>query len=254
MGKVIKWVSILVLLAALLIAGGLFYLASNLGTLITRAVNEHSERVVGVPMQVGKVDISLLDGRASLSNFNIPNPAGFSSANSFELKQVIVQLDLESLRSDVIVIENITVNGAAVLAEELNSRINLKVLKDNLKQGGDGASASQTTEATQSELPKIAIAYFEFSDASARVTSGHFAEQQVAIPSVVLENIGTAKDGITLDNAADAIFQPLLARIIEEVQRQALNQSINKAVEKEIDKVFKDGKTSDAVKGLLKKF
>jgi len=252
MSKAIKWVFIALLLIVLLIVGSVIYVAGNLGAIITRAVNEHSEQIVGVPMRVGDVDISLLEGRASLTNFVIPNPPGFSAANSFELNKVVVQLDLQSLRSDVIVIDNITVNGAAVLAEEVNSRINLKVLKDNLKQGGDSTAANSTSSEPGTQ-PKIAIAYFEFSEASTRVVSSHFDEQQLAIPTVVLENIGTEQDGITLENAADAILQPLLARIIEEVQRKALKQTINKAVEKELDKVIKDSKASGTIKGFLNK-
>lgn len=254
MAKLVKWLFIVVGILALLFALAVFFIASNLGSIIKQGVNDYSKDVVGVSMTVSNVDVNLLAGQASLSDFVIANPTGFSNNNSFELKNVALVLDLKSLQDEVIVIEKIVIGGASILAEQIDTRINLKVLKDELSHHTASTSSSnkevKVSEAGESsELPKIAISYFEFSDAGAKVVSSHFSDQQVNIPTITLNNIGSKTQGLTLNNAANAILQPLMARILEEVQQQALKGSVDKLIKKELEKNDVSGK----LKGLLNK-
>lgn len=254
MSKLLKGLMIVMLLLIVIAAVGLFVVASNLGSIIKSGVNDYGPQVLGVPVSLSSADISLLDGKASLGGLAIANPDGFSDGNAFELETINLALDLASLQKPVIVIDSISIAGATINAEQVGSTTNLQVLKNRISKASSGGSSSSSSQSEQSSPTKIAIANFEFIDASASVTSQQLGEQSVEIPSVRLQNIGTPEQGITPESAAQAIMQPLMKTVIAEVQKQALDQVVDKEIDRALDKALGDkaGKYKDKIKGLFK--
>lgn len=257
MPKVIKWLLYLLVFVLLLAAIALFVLANNLGKIIKTGINDYGPELLGVPLTLGSASVSLLDGKASLGDLRIANPQGFSSNNAFELKHIDLALDIQSLQNPVIVIDRIAINGAAVNAEQIGSKINLQVLQNKMSQASSGSapsSGSSSSDQDKSTLPKIAIAKFEFTDATASVKSDTLGEESVAIPSISLENIGTPENGLTPDSAAQAVMQPLMKKVIAEVKKQALDKVVDREIDKALDKALGDkaGQYKDKLKGLFK--
>lgn len=257
MPKVIKWLLYLLVFVLLLAAIALFVIANNLGKIIKTGINDYGPELLGVPLTLGSASVSLLDGKASLGDLRIANPQGFSSNNAFELKHIDLALDIQSLQNPVIVIDRIAINGAAVNAEQIGSKINLQVLQNKMSQASSGSapsSGSSRSDQDKSTLPKIAIAKFEFTDATASVKSDTLGEESVAIPSISLENIGTPENGLTPDSAAQAVMQPLMKKVIAEVKKQALDKVVDREIDKALDKALGDkaGQYKDKLKGLFK--
>lgn len=257
MAKLFKGLLITVVMLLIIVAIGLFFVANNLGSIIKTGVNDHGAELIGVPVALGSADINLFEGRASLGNLMVANPAGFSAANAFEIKRIDVQLNLESLLEPVIVIDRIGIDGAVVNAEQKGTQTNLQVLKnkiDRATKSANSSSASNQSDDGKTD-PKIAIGLFEFNNASASVKSDRFGDKTVDIPSVSLNKIGTPENGLTPAAAAQAILQPLMKKVIAEVQRKALNDAVDKEIDKALDKALGDkaGKYKDKLKGLFGK-
>lgn len=242
--KVVAKISVAVILIVL-IAAVLFVM--NAGKIIERGINDYGPELSGLPLSVDAVTLDVFQGQASLRGFRIRNPQGFSDADAFTLHHIAVALDVQSLRNPVVVIDEIVIDGASVLVEQRGRAVNLQKIKDRLdaKARSSSGSAPVTTAGDDRPLPAVAIGRVVFANASARVTGDNVDDQKVSIPTVTLDNIGSAEKGIQLDQAAQAILQPLLQRVIAVVQREALD----KVVRKEIDKAL----GSDKFKGFLDK-
>lgn len=254
MAKLFKILFGLVGLLLLLAIIALFVIANNLGGIIKTGINDFGPDILGVPVSVDAVNVSLLGGTVRVSNLHVANPSGFSSSNIFELDEISLAVDLESLRREVIVIDSVVIDGAAVSAEQVGRNINLQVLANNLDSGsnssGGGASASDTSEPV-----KIAIARFAFTNAEVAVSSDRLGDADIEMPDIALQDIGTAESGLTVDAATRAIMKPLMKRVIDELKKQALNKAVDKNIDKALDKALGDkaGEVKSLLKGLLKR-
>ncbi|MBT6580049.1 MAG: hypothetical protein HOO01_07220 [Cellvibrionales bacterium] len=250
MAKIIKGLLGLIGLLVVIAVIAAVVVANNLGGIIKSGINDHGVAVVGVPVSVSDVAINFLDGSASISDLHVGNPEGFSQGNAFELKRIDVELDLMSLTKPVVIINRITIDGAQVFAEQVGTTTNLQVIKDKMASGtsSDPEPASVESEASSS-APNIAIALFEFTEAKAVVKSQQFGEESVTVPNIVLQEIGTPEEGVTIESAAQSLMQPLMKKVISEIQKQVLDEQVDKALKKALGD--KAGQYKEAIKGLF---
>lgn len=249
MAKIVKGLLGLIGLLVIIAVIAIVVVANNLGGIIKSGINDHGASVVGVPVSVSDVAINFLDGSASISDLHVGNPEGFSQSNAFELKRIDVELDLMSLTQPVVIIKRISIDGAQVFAEQLGTTTNLQVIKN--KMASDAASESVAAESTDavSSTPNIAIALFEFTEAKAMVKTQQFGEESVDVPNIVLQDIGTPEEGVTIKSAAQSLMQPLMKKVIAEIQQQVLDDQIDKALKKALGD--KAGQYKEALKGLF---
>jgi hypothetical protein len=110
------------------IAVGLFvllFLAVVLGVLIlfnlNRVVKAGIERgggiVLGVPVTVEDVDVSLFSGRAELTNLVMGSPEGYESEQMLKLERCYLEMKFRSLLSDEIVIDTVELEKPDIMYE-----------------------------------------------------------------------------------------------------------------------------------------
>ena len=63
-----------------LIGGGVFLLFSNLDKIVETSIETAGTNTMGSQVEVGSVAMDLIGGTASIYDFSIANPAGFSNA------------------------------------------------------------------------------------------------------------------------------------------------------------------------------
>ena len=109
--KVVLW--IVVVLAVLLGAAVLF-----LDRVILHGFNTAAPVVLGVEASLGEAQVKLLRGYVSLKELHIGNPEGFKTDGLFDLGEVMVDVDMNTIGADPIVIERVLVKGAKVTYEQ----------------------------------------------------------------------------------------------------------------------------------------
>lgn len=117
------------LVLALLLGAGLYYLVSNLDSIVQRSIETAGTDTLGTDVRVDAVAIDLSAGSATLSGFSIANPDGFSNQDMVRFDELSVTLDLGSLRSDVIRITSIRSVNPYVLYELQGTRSNIDAVR-----------------------------------------------------------------------------------------------------------------------------
>ena len=83
----------------LLVAGGAFYMYSNLDHWIKVAIEKYGTAATQTAVKLDSVKLSLADGQGSLSGLSIDNPQGFSgNVKAFYLGNIQVKVDVNSIR------------------------------------------------------------------------------------------------------------------------------------------------------------
>lgn len=224
-----------------LIAGGIYFLASNLNGIVAGIIREQGSAATGTSVAVEGVDIKLTEATASLSGLSVANPRGFSG-DALGLGSFSVQLDPGSLTSDTIVIKSLVVDGASINVLQQGTQNNLKVLLDNLKSTQGSAPAPDNASASSKRL---IVERFTLSGARASVSIPELNEErEVELPSIVVRDVGKATNGATAAEVAEQLLTPVLQAAMQSATAQAVKDRARDKVEKAVGGMLK-GITGD---------
>lgn len=232
--KAAKIAGVVLLVIILGTAGLIFYTLSNLDNLVQSAVERFGSDVTQTEVTLENVDIDLRNGRAQLSNFVINNPAGYTSEYAFALDDIILQIVPSSVgasQDDIVVIEEIRVDGASIIAELQGLRnSNLQELAANVKGSLPDEDVDQPKPEAPTDYtgPNFRVQRFEFSNANISLVSEQISDRTIDMPSVSARNLG-GESGLPPRELAAALMNEVLAQAVSAVRAE-----VEKAARREV--------------------
>lgn len=188
---------------AVAVAVGLRYGAGRLDGVVASTIERYGSAATGTDVEVGGVELALTSGRVDLTGLTVANPRGYDTDFAVRIGHALVALDIASLAGDVPVIEELTLDGALINAEQRERALNLT----DLQRNAAGASGD-----VDSEPGRIVIRRFTVKDARVVLTSEYLSEpEELKLRDVVVTDIGAATGGATYPQAAQAMLEPVLA-------------------------------------------
>jgi hypothetical protein len=251
-----KTIALVLVLLIAVIAGGVYYVLTNLDSLVKQAIEKYGSQATHTAVRVHDVNIQLKQASAAVSGLTIANPKGFSMPYAFSLDQIATRLDIKAMSKQHIVIDNVRIQAPQVFYEiNAERKGNLNLLKDNLG-GGTKAKAAKPAQKDKTGQPIISIRKFEFADAvlHAKVVPLKDKEYNLKLPTFQLSNLSGTPEQISrqvlnqlIDRARDEIRKKGLDAELEKVRTQAkqklesekakLKQKADTRVEEEKEKM-----------------
>lgn len=246
--KLVKVGLAVVVLIAIFVAISVFYVASNLNDLVKQAVEQVGSDTLKTAVTLDAADINLTEARATLSGLKIANPEPFTQPYIFEMGDIVVDLELESLADKVVDIKEIRIDAAKVVAEQKGLKTNVQALLDNLESSAQAPADKPSDESSSAPDIRIKIQSFKFLDSSTSLVSEEWGDRDVNVPDVLLSNIGGAK-GLPPEALAQAIIKPIIQQLKDAVKKRLEDLVEEKAKEKAKEKL---GEKEDELKEKLK--
>ena len=220
--KALKLVAIPVLALAAIAVVLAYFLLSNLDDIIKRVVEDVGSQVTGTDVTLESAHLDLQTGRGSLSGLMIANPpaSGYTSAYAFQLDNIVLGVDLESLSGPVIVVTEVTVDGARLIAEQKGEKTNLTELLDNIEASSkkiDTESGQSEDEAATSDV-RLMLEKFAFINTSATFITEELGEKSLQLPDVHRSNIGDKETGLTPDQVANELLHTVIKQVTRAVR------------------------------------
>lgn len=104
-------------------------------TIIKNTVTGVGSWLTGVEISLENFETSLSRGELKINNLQIANPNGYDKSHLLQLDSFYLNIDVPSLLTDNIVIEEIDVNGMRLIAEfKRNGKFNAVELTENIQQ------------------------------------------------------------------------------------------------------------------------
>jgi len=226
---------------AIVIGLSLNYLASNLDSIVATVIEKSGSRATGVKVSVDSVAIHLEEGKATIKGLKIGNPPGFESDYALLVDLASLDLDVESLGSDVVIIDSIIIDSPSVNYEQQINGSNLQNILDNL--AGDSRSGGESGDTGNSV--KIIIEQFDFTNASTTASAPALDKvETIRIRDVRLQGIGRKTSGVTAAEAAEEILTPIIRQSVRAaagVTGDQFKQDLLKAAEDAIRRRTKKG-------------
>jgi hypothetical protein len=141
-------IAIILLALIALLAVGLF----NLGPLVTQAINIYGPRLTKTDVRVSNVDISLLSGTATLSDFILGSPKGYTPPETLKVRSIYLGVDERSFLRDTVVIDRVEVFHPEIFYEKRGGTDNLKAILDGMRSGQKKGEPSSSSKAQGKRL------------------------------------------------------------------------------------------------------
>lgn len=237
-----KTLLIIVVLVILAIAGGLYYMFTNLDMLVKQAIEKYGSQATQTAVRVDSVRIKLAEGSAAIGGLTVANPDRFSMPHAFVLGEIATRIDIKALTEEKIVIDEVRVLAPQVFYEvNADKQGNLNVLKDNLGIGAKPAAGTKPGKADAKPLT-LTIRKFVFADAAllAKVVPLNNKEYKLTLPTLQLAN---------LSGTPEQISRQVLDQLIDHA-RKTIKE---KGIDAELDKLKAEAREKlDAEKAGLK--
>ena len=153
-----------------------------------------------------------------MNNLEIGNPSGFAGPPSMRIGRIALALDPSQISSQLVVIKTLAIEGAEVAIIAKGTDTNVQTLMKNL-EAGDSAPAESESEAA---AMKMIIDTFSFTNAKATLSSDLVGEKTVTIPDIQLTGIGRESSGVTAQQAAKQLLNPILKAATDAAVREGL--------------------------------
>ncbi|MCE2510449.1 MAG: hypothetical protein J4G10_05665 [Alphaproteobacteria bacterium] len=217
--------------ALAILIGAVVYIGSSLDSIVEKGIEKYGSRILQARVAIGSVEISPQSGKGSLRGIFIGNPAGFEAESAFELDEVTIGINVESVMENPVIIKEIRVI-APKLTYELNEQgvSNLDALQRNIeaftgasggKSGGESKDAGAKGEAGR----KLVIEKLSIQKGTVRVEAPVLKEMtEVSLPPIEFTDIGKEGSGTAPDKVAAKVLDTITRQVVTATAGLGLEQ------------------------------
>lgn len=222
-----KKVAIVLLVLAAAVGGGLWWLSGNIDGLIKNAIENYGSAMTQARVSVGAVNIAPADGKGTIGDLAIGNPAGFKTAHALKVGRIDVEIDIASVAKDVIVIRNIAIVAPDVIYEKGEAMTNFDAIQKNIGAYLGPADGKK-------EGKKLIVDLLTVRGAKAEASAAFMGGKTVGVPlpDITLKNLGRAKGGITGGELGQEVAGALKAKLSGAVSFDRLMKSTGETLDK----------------------
>jgi hypothetical protein len=237
-----KKIILFILLALVLIlAGTVLYVLTNLNSIVKAAIEKYGSQATKTAVRVSSVKIKLKNGEGAVLGLKVANPSGFSFPSIITLDNIAVRIEVNSVTSTPVVIDNILISGPEVYYEMKESgTTNVDVLKKNLTSSGSPTEEKPQKSSKGKEI-KLTVRKLVFEKGKVHVRIAKLADKPytVELPRLELTDIGK-HGGATpaeiaritasalAEETAKAVARTQGERVLRKGAEDLLNKYINK--------------------------
>lgn len=205
-----------IVLLLLVVAGGLYYLYSNMDRLAKQQIEISGTEAMGTAVTVDEVVIDLPTGSASIRGLRVANPEGYSAGSMLGFAELNLVLDITNLSRHRIGIQSIVARNPHVLYEMQGNVSNLDVIHSRLA----GGNPSAETSVNSADDILLDITRINIQEIGATLSSPLLsAPVEVSLGDIILLDLSGTPDQI-----AQQIMGPVMAQLSNNAARALLSK------------------------------
>ncbi len=177
----------------------------SIGSVVKAAVEKIGSDLTQTTVRLNDAQISLTDGRGSLHGLHMTNPSGFEDTDAFAFELIAVQVDLTTITSDVVVIDEIIVEKPRIRYEIGQKGTNIDTIRGNVE-----SQQSAGTSSDDGPGRSFIIKNLYLRDGTVSVAATGLFDEQLAVPLPDIHLTDVGQDGAGA-SPGDIVEQTLAA-------------------------------------------
>ncbi len=209
---------------ALLVAGLVLFVGSNLDSLVKTTIEKYGTAATKAETTLQSVTLSPSEGTATLRGLKLANPQGFSSPSAIEVGEIFVKIDPKSLiGTGPIVIHEIAMAAPRVTYEATaDGKSNMQAIQRNVQSFSGKVAETEKGKTTPSNAPKeerkLIIEKFSLKDGQIKLSHELLKGKDLAavkLPDMNITNIGKNNGGAEPGAVAKLLLGQLSTNVID---------------------------------------
>jgi len=202
---------------------GALILSVSVDGMVKSNIESTTSQMLETSVEVNDVAISILDGSGNIAGVTIHNPEVFSDNPAVKLQQISMKVNLYSLLSDTVIVEEIHIQKPNLYYEQKASGSNLNALTDKLSDSPSSGTS-------------LIVDYLLVENGRIRLTAEIGEENTVRgdFSKIEIEGIGRSGNN-TMEQTIKQILEPILKEAVEEAIKQGLMEKAEEAIEGLLD-------------------
>lgn len=223
-------------IVVVLIVAGVVYLASNLGSIIEKAIETLGPEMTGVSVKVSKVSVSLTDGRGEIDGLVVGNPKGYKERHAFQLGSIVLALDPATVAKEVVVIRELTIEAPDMVYEKGEGGSNVEAIQRHVddyvkthfggRQPADKAKTGEAAQATRFIVEKLQIR-----NGKVRIAGVVGKDATVALPPLSMHDVGKSRGGVTGGELGSIVVKQMTSAMASAAARALAQGAADRAKE-----------------------
>ncbi len=223
---------------AVVVLVGVYLLIGNLDKILKSAIEGVGSELLGVPVTVAEVQLDLKSGMGQINGMRIANPDGFQAVNAFQIDTIRLAVDIRSLTSQPVVINELNIKSPVVeLEAKADGSTNLQRLLDNIQKNSAKADEKAAEEhpstegheqATKKEPVKLSFKKLAITGVTVNAVVPEQDPVRVVLPDTVKENVGVT-EGLTPAQVGGVIIGDIVVQSLEAALQKKLSEKIEEA-------------------------
>lgn len=200
---------LLIALLLVIIAGAGFAFI-QLGSIIETGIKTAGPSTLHVGVDVGKVEISPLSGKVSVSQLSLGQPEGFGEGPLMKVGEFKMKLEPKSLMSNHVIIDTLEIDSPLFDVRRLNGKTNFEALQEGIEipaaTGAPAAAGEEVTLTIRSltvKAPRILAKTDDFLN----------LDEDIQLADFALSNLGTDEKGLAPSEIARHLMDTLQPQI-----------------------------------------
>ena len=213
--KALKIIGIIIVV--LIIA--LFAIILNLGKIVKTGINTVVPQVTKCEAHVDDVNFNVFGGKFEIKNLVIKNPEGYKTDHAFALGHIFVNVNMGSLMSDVIEIDQVLIDAPEITYEVGLGNSNLNTILENVNSSLPSSDEEKKEEKEEKKEggKKVVVNLVKVTNGkigvSAKIAGG--MEAPIVLPDIEIKDLGKKEGGISMVQAAAVTLKTTLLSIFD---------------------------------------
>ncbi len=194
----------------LLLIAGIGFVFFQLGPIVEKGIKTAGPSTLHVGVNVGKVEISPLSGKVSVSELSLGQPTGFGDGPLVEVGEFKMKLEPQSLMSNHVIVDTIEIVSPLFDVRRLNGKTNFEALQEGIDipatAGAPAAAGEEVTLTIRSltvKAPRIKAKTDDFLN----------LDEDIQLADFTLTNLGTDEKGLAPSEVARHVMDTLQPQI-----------------------------------------
>lgn len=191
---------------------GFLVITLSIDSIVKSNIEQAGSQMAGTRVTVDNVSISPFSGEGTIRGFRVENPEGYSTDHALIVDDFFIKLNIFTLFSDVINVEEIRLTGPAIYVEQTLTGNNLRTILNNLNEAADAEPGTHGS---------LAIDYFLMEGGSADLYTevGGERSARVEVSSIELRDLSE-------EHAAEEAVRQIADQIIQQALQAAAQSGV----------------------------
>lgn len=199
----------------IILAAAIVFFADSIGK---NYAQEYAKNLLKTPVTISQFNSNLLNKNLNIDFIKVQNPPNFKNKNALSLNHF--SLKVGDIDNNLIVIDEIKLDGLEFILEQNSNKVNLTQLLNNLEKPSQNTKSTTSTSKSKTQEKRIKIKQLKVSNINLKIDT-KWVKSTLKAPNISVRNFG-GNSGVELSQIGKKVAKEILHNLKQALEKQGI--------------------------------